>query len=58
MTLEDVSKYLDIPMKTLRKWRLDGSGPRAFKVGRHLRFRRSDVDEWLEERADEPNRPA
>jgi excisionase family DNA binding protein len=58
MTLEDVSKYLDIPMKTLRKWRLDGSGPRAIKVGRHLRFRRSDVDEWLEERADEPNRPA
>ena len=25
MTLEDVSTYLDIPPKTLRKWRLQGS---------------------------------
>jgi len=53
MTLEDVSTYLDIPPKTLRKWRLQGSGPRAFKVVRHLRFRRSEIDAWLEERADD-----
>jgi excisionase family DNA binding protein len=52
MTLEDLSTYLDIPVKTLRKWRVEGTGPRAFKVGRHLRFRRNDIDAWLEERAD------
>jgi excisionase family DNA binding protein len=46
---EQLSKELNgIPVATLYQWRLKGTGPRALKVGRHLRYRRSDVDAWLE----------
>jgi excisionase family DNA binding protein len=48
MTADDVAGYLQVPLETIYKWRHKGSGPLAIKVGRHLRYRRSDVDVWLE----------
>ena len=53
--LEDVAwlaEYLGVPQQTIYRWRTHGDGPRGIKVGRHLRFRRSDVDAWLESQAD------
>jgi predicted DNA-binding transcriptional regulator AlpA len=38
-------------MSTIRYWRLRGRGPRGFRVGKQLRFRVEDVQEWLEEQA-------
>jgi hypothetical protein len=36
--------YLQVPVKTLYTWRYkDGSSP----VGRHLRYRWEDVEDWL-----------
>ncbi len=29
-------------------WRLRHRGPKAVKVGRHLRYRREDVEAWLD----------
>lgn len=52
MSTEDLARYLGIPINTLYQWRHKGEGPRAIRVGRHLRFRRADVDAWLEENAD------
>ena len=43
----DVADYLGIPVKTLYQWRYKGAGPRAVRVGRHLRYRLEDVDGWL-----------
>ena len=40
---------LGIPIRTIYSWRTRGRGPRALKIGRHLRFRRDDVDAWLAE---------
>lgn len=54
MSLQDVAVYLDIPEQTLYRWRHHGEGPRASKVGRHLRYRRADVEAWLDEQADKP----
>ena len=48
-TVADVSKYLGVPAQTIYDWRLRGYGPTAFKVGRHLRYRESDVMAWLDE---------
>jgi excisionase family DNA binding protein len=48
MTVEELADYLSIPVKTVYRWRLTGVGPRGAKVGRYVRFRRADVDEWLE----------
>ena len=50
MTTEEVAAYLNVPVATLYQWRVTGAGPRAARVGRHLRFRRVDVDAWLEQR--------
>jgi len=47
---EEVAGYLGVPVPTLYAWRSRGDGPAALKVGRHLRYRRRDVERWLEER--------
>jgi excisionase family DNA binding protein len=46
---EEVSAWLKVPVTTLYQWRVRGKGPRARKVGRWLRYRRSDVEQWLDE---------
>ena len=51
LSTEQVSAYLQIPVNTLYGWRYHGKGPRAIQVGRHLRYRRSEVDRWLDEQA-------
>ena len=45
--IEWLSAYLGIPKKTIYEWRRLGAGPPAYKVGRHLRYRKSEVDQWL-----------
>lgn len=52
LTAEDLSGELDIPKQTIYRWRVEGKGPRAHKIGRHLRFSRDDVNDWLAESAD------
>ncbi|MCH7582426.1 MAG: helix-turn-helix domain-containing protein, partial [Acidobacteria bacterium] len=42
--------YLEVPGATLYAWRYRRQGPTGFKVGRHLRYRKSDVDLWINER--------
>lgn len=55
LTAEDLAAELRIPKQTIYKWRVEGFGPTAHKIGRHLRFSREDVDDWystLQEDAD------
>ena len=53
LSTEEVARILVVPVTTLYCWRYKGTGPRAFRVGKHLRFRLSDVMAWLEDLADE-----
>jgi excisionase family DNA binding protein len=53
-TAEEVSRFLGVPVKTLYNWRHGGIGPRASRVGRHLRYRWSDVEAWVDRQADQP----
>jgi excisionase family DNA binding protein len=46
-TVEDLADYLGVPVGTVRKWRYDGTGPRGVRVGRHVRFTREAVAEWI-----------
>jgi excisionase family DNA binding protein len=48
---EEVARYLKVPVKTLYAWRYTRTGPTALKVGKHLRYRQTDIDEWLESSA-------
>jgi excisionase family DNA binding protein len=49
LTTEQVAEYLSVPVNTLYQWRLRGTGPRAARVGRHLRWKLSEVDRWMEQ---------
>jgi excisionase family DNA binding protein len=50
MTVQDVARYLGVPVGTLRNWRVTGDGPPAARIGRHVRYRRADVESWVAER--------
>lgn len=52
MTLWDLSEMLGVPMNTLYGWRHRGEGPSGYRIGRHVRFRRSVVEAWLHDRSD------
>lgn len=45
---EELSAYLGIPLGTLYSWNHRGIGPKATKVGRHLRYRWQEVEAWLD----------
>ncbi|PWU45497.1 DNA-binding protein [Micromonospora sp. S4605] len=48
-TSAEVGAYLGVPIATLDKWVVCGTGPRFAKVGRHRRYRWADVEKWLNE---------
>ncbi|MFE0027687.1 helix-turn-helix transcriptional regulator [Amycolatopsis sp. NPDC059021] len=47
-TVEDVSKYLGIPVPTLYQWRSKGYGPAGRRMGRYVRYRPEDVQSWVD----------
>ena len=51
MTTEQLAEFLQVPLATLYQWRHKGTGPKGLKVGKHVRYRRTDVDAWLERQA-------
>jgi len=44
--------------RTLKNLRSQGKGPRCFKVGRRVMYRRSDFLAWLESRLEQPGKKA
>lgn len=49
MTSAEVAEALRIPESTLRYWRHTGTGPKFFKLGRRVMYRRESVQAWLAE---------
>lgn len=45
-TVEEVSAYLGVPVKTLYQWKWRGEGPPVRKIGRHLRYDPAAVQAW------------
>ena len=58
LTVAEVADWLGVPVRTVYEWRYRGGGPRGYKVGRHARYRREHVEQWLEEHADTERRAA
>ncbi len=54
LTVKDLHTYLKIPKPTLYVLAQHGRIPAA-KIGKHWRFRRADIDQWL--KAQQWNRP-
>jgi excisionase family DNA binding protein len=45
---KQVAEMLGVPIGTLANWRYQARGPAFVKVGRHVRYRRSDVAAWID----------
>jgi len=55
MTIDELAAYLQVAKSTLYKLAQEGKVPRQ-KVGKHWRFHRDAIDEWLKTNPKEPRR--
>ena len=51
----DVARYCGVAPVTLRRWRLEGRGPRFVRLGRSVKYRLEDVEAWLKSREEVPH---
>lgn len=56
LTVEELADYLAVPVATLYQWRYRKEGPTGFRVGRHVRYRWSEVEAWIERQMAEARR--
>ena len=54
MSLPEVATYLGMAERTIYVWAQQGKIP-AFKLGTSWRFRRSEIDAWLETQRSGPD---
>ena len=52
LTVDELAEYLQLSKETIYHWRLEGTGPKATKLGKHLRYSRANVEAWLKSRTD------
>ena len=55
LTIEDLAVYLKIPKSTLYKLVRVGTVP-CQKIGRHWRFHKEGIDEWLKQNPEHGNK--
>ena len=46
----EAAEYLDLQPCTLETWRSRGGGPKFLKLGRAVRYRLTDLDDFIESR--------
>ena len=49
MTASEVSALVRVHLRTLRRWAHEGIFPRPIRIGRTVRWRRTDIDDWIRE---------
>jgi len=50
VTVTELAAYLEVQVKTLYARRYRREGPVGFRIGKHVRYRWSDVEHWVQER--------
>ncbi len=50
LTITEAAEALRTPVATLRYWRHLGTGPRSFRLGRRVLYRRDDLHAWIDAR--------
>ncbi|HEY7583071.1 MAG TPA: helix-turn-helix domain-containing protein [Acidimicrobiia bacterium] len=48
LSVTELADYLGVPVTTLYQWRYRREGPPGFRVGRHIRYRWQDIQDWIE----------
>jgi len=47
LTSVEAAQITRTPLATLRYWRHLGIGPRSFRIGRRVVYRKTDLHEWI-----------
>jgi predicted site-specific integrase-resolvase len=47
LTEQQLADRLQVALKTVQRWRTDGTGPPVYWAGDRPRYRWSEVEEWL-----------
>lgn len=53
LSAQQLADRYDVPVATVHRWLHHRTAPRSLKIGRHRRFRLSDVIDWEAEQADD-----
>jgi predicted DNA-binding transcriptional regulator AlpA len=53
LTEKEVARRLALSVRTLQDWRFRGGGPKFLKCGSAIRYKWSDVEEWMLQQARE-----
>jgi excisionase family DNA binding protein len=51
LTTHEASDYLRLSPRTLERLRVEGTGPKFVKIGRCVRYIKSNLDDWLAARS-------
>lgn len=54
LSRQELANRYGLPVKTLAQWASKGTGPRYARLGRHVRYRLSDIIDWEANRVHEP----
>jgi excisionase family DNA binding protein len=59
ITIKELADWVQKSERTIRNQRSAGTlGLRAYKIGGHVRFKRTDAEAWVESAAEETGAPA
>lgn len=50
LSIADLADREGVPMSTVYRWNSTGTGPKYLRVGKHVRYRVSDVERWEDAR--------
>lgn len=50
LNTKEAANYVRLGKPTLERFRISGGGPRYCKLGGAVRYRKADLDTWLESR--------
>ena len=48
LTPDETADLLRVPVQLLYRWRYERHGPPSFKIGRYVRYRRIEVETWID----------
>ncbi|MFI6210162.1 helix-turn-helix transcriptional regulator [Streptomyces sp. NPDC051041] len=49
LTPNDIAEMFEVPLETVYQWRKKRTGPRGFRVGKHLRYDPADVWAYVDQ---------
>lgn len=49
LTPAQVAKKFSVSTRTLERWRVDGTGPKHCKINGNVRYKSTEVDEYVNE---------